>query len=308
MDPKEIVDALGKKCCWVANPITIVHDQIWKIIDECNALKFVAKGNRVKFNSRHPNVKKGISPADAPQIKVLPDGFTGKLVSTSSSSDIKYVFNIVTVTDTLDHNLQLAQVQWALLVVAMKLKKEAPNIRYLSNQFLSGIEIVSGREGIARATNNNTKTAGWSSSFRIAVLMKFPKGWLCLDKECDELVTEPNFQPIAEGDETQWTGEWEGDPDDCIICAPTGPAVQHSIPIDLEPGCLYCVCVYVRNIDEQGTVEVALGGSDGSGQLLTKGFHSFNLVAGANNSLLTVLGSGVCLGWISVNAVTDGTT
>lgn len=158
------------------NPLTMVYTELWSIVEKRPEITaIIAEGNRIRYDKDRDPHKRNISTADVPEILIAPEGITGNLRSTSSSTEIVVRYGVVTATADFRYTTFLAQVQWIFLALLIDWKNTLGCLKWCDKSFVKGVSLISDDVGFTDADpiQEARRKKGWTGLLRFDAKMVF---------------------------------------------------------------------------------------------------------------------------------------
>lgn len=157
------------------DPFSQVYSALWDMALAHPVVQAAVKsGNRVRFDhaqARDP-FKQSVADADLPEIVLYPEGLTGNVLATSSTTQLNRTYRFATSSGDQRYTLRLADVEWALVEALCGWPEKLASLEWRGRRYVKRVQFVGGSAGLSDPERNRG-IVGWSSLINVEVEMHF---------------------------------------------------------------------------------------------------------------------------------------
>jgi len=155
------------------NPLKMVYDALWALVDVTGLTEAVKVGNRVKYDSGLKE-KVQVTSSDFPEIQLVPSSGNYNLPDSSHTSMMIERFTWLLGSGT--YNIaDLLYLKWLLLASHDKWVDDISSLRWDDELFVTRVSIEDGTSGYQETKTTRQKIGGWSAILTVEVEMHFKR-------------------------------------------------------------------------------------------------------------------------------------
>lgn len=174
----------------MANPFDLTYDALWAMVEAHEGIDDIVKvGNRIKLDNQDP-MKTNISAADLPELILVPSDGVFNFRNTSSTTMMSKNYEWLLSTGEIKLAGKLNIVEWMLFTTHLNWPQKFSNIKFIGENFVKRLQIISSRTGLADAERNRG-VKGWSSIWRLQIDMYFKTSDLLLENTTTTTTSPP---------------------------------------------------------------------------------------------------------------------
>ncbi len=167
------------------NPLTLLYTGLWDILEARSEMTegLVVEGNRIRYDKDRDPHKDNISTQDVPEILIAPEGLSGNLKSSSSSTSIVQAFGVRSSTADFRYNEFLAQVQWLLFGTLIDWRNNLGLLQWQGKSFVTSVQLITTTIGFSDIDEiqGDERKRGWADLMQFDVGMMFTSSDVALE-------------------------------------------------------------------------------------------------------------------------------
>ena len=159
----------------MCDPFTIVYNGIWSLLEASDEFTSMVKpGNRIKFtgDDRRDPLKREVSQADLPEVRLICTASTPHLMRTSNASTFKKTYEIQISSGSRMYDASCFPLEWIIFKALADWQATLLALTWCGKKFVISAVPGSIRNGIAESDLNRGIT-GWASIWAVDVEMVF---------------------------------------------------------------------------------------------------------------------------------------
>lgn len=159
------------------NPLKLVYDKLWDIVEKTDLATLVKAGNREKFDKHNRGTKRQVKTGDFPELKLAIS--TGNFQLPSDSSSGMMIERFTWLLSSGDWgNDDFLHLKWLLQSSHMEWITDLTALTWDGLPFVTRCSLLDSLSGTDNSEASRLMNAGWSSVLTVEVQMHFGKATL----------------------------------------------------------------------------------------------------------------------------------